>query len=285
MGSFQARKGDNLLYAGIVFVAGNADHGIAAIDAICSTEGDSFTDFKEKIEAKSAKSMQKQEGEIADHLRRQGQLLVDSIPEGPMRERAAHEHVGMAEQGIGRWYTQLSETSTIMVVYDAEKNSVGLYAIVPRAVNKVHRDELVIGSGLDGANFYLTSRLQGVDIRRRNVDDLLYFATNAYSMSTTNAGVGGTPNIAVVSSNGVKSLSLQQSRALVNLSGAYLARYKATLTTNRVRRDMAAIRANQASYGAIATTLGLNKATLLEICVDYRTWQTRANERTFTNSK
>ena len=60
-------------------------------------------------------------------------------------------------------------------------------------------NHLEIGSGSDGANLYLATRLQGIDTTHLSPEQLAFFVLNAYATSTVNQGVGGSPKLARVS--------------------------------------------------------------------------------------
>jgi hypothetical protein len=135
-----------------------------------------------------------------------------------------------------------------------------------------------IGSGTDGANMYFTQELQGRNAATLSKEELAFYAINAFSVSTLNGGVGGTPQIGYVSKDCADILPDDKSRVLANLSGAYLARYSPELSPEKTRDViLEVITQKKPDYNALGQILKLNEDALTTIAIPYSKWQERSH--------
>jgi hypothetical protein len=182
--------------------------------------------------------------------------------------------------------TKEEEGYVAVVAYDKQKEKIRLFIVNSHSVQEQFSDHLEIGSGNDGANLYLANKLQGVDTSRLKINDLTFFALNAYASSTINSGVGGTPIIALVSVKGCDVLSDKKINTLGNISGAYLSEYPGSGldldTTRRIFGDV--LNGANFKYSEIAKKIGLNTHTLKATYIPYKSWQETANRMTFAES-
>ena len=125
---------------------------------------------------------------------------------------------------------------------------------------------------------YFAQKLQGIDTTKLDVPEMVFHAINAFSHSTVNQGVGGTPRMALVNSAGVHEYSLRQTRAVGNLSGAYLAEFSPGLGKTATLEAMRfVIMEDNGDVSSIAQMLDLNESAVTSLLVPYSVWQERAN--------
>ena len=143
-----------------------------------------------------------------------------------------------------------------------------------------------IGSGSEGADLSLSTRLQGLDVTKLSPEELAYFATNAYVISTMYQGVGGTPKLAKVTESGVTLYEQERAVALTNISGAFSSEYNPELTPRRtIDLFSEVMNKEKPNYQTIARLLKLNTDALTTICIPYSSWQERSNRRLFPSKK
>lgn len=175
-------------------------------------------------------------------------------------------------------------TYFILVAYDKKMNKIRQFHITSKYSIELPLEHIEIGAGADGANMYFFSKLQGIDVSELALGDLGFFAANAYSLSTINTGVGGTPKIAVISQGDVKILSPNRTTAIVNLSGAYLASEgSVSLSQKIVREYINGIINGKPQYNKIATAIGIEQSTLKNIYIPYSSWVERTNKFLFSH--
>jgi hypothetical protein len=177
-------------------------------------------------------------------------------------------------------------TNFLLVGYDKEKCKVRLFTLDPFISQELNSNHIEMGSGTDGANLYLGTKLQGIDSTKLELADLTFFALNAYATSTVNKGVGGTPKIARISKDGCEILPVEKAIALANLSGAYLSEFPASVLSHESTRMRfkEILDCAKPKYAKIAKEIGLNENTLRTMYITYSSWQERAN-RTLFNRK
>ena len=207
-------------------------------------------------------------------------------PEGEEKEKFIKRELVQIRKSFER---NKRETASyfILVAYDQQSNKARIFYINSQRQIEDPKGHQEIGSGMDGANLYLVSKLQGTDTRKLSEIELAFYVVNAYSLSTVNQGVGGTPRIARISKNGCNMLPTERTIALTNLSGAYLAEFPGSdLSTNIMREHIKEIMdAENPNYDAIAEKLRLNNDTLTTMCIPYSSWQERANRILFRETE
>ncbi|MBS3103288.1 hypothetical protein J4458_07635 [Candidatus Woesearchaeota archaeon] len=178
-------------------------------------------------------------------------------------------------------------TFFIIVAYDKKAKKVRQMRIDPFNVIGLSLSHYEIGSGSDGANIYLATKLQGVNDSELKASDLAFFAFNAYALATVNQGVGGTPKFAPVSKSGVRTMPQETTIALANLSGAYMSELATPVLSARRVRDYfdEVLNERNPRYDVIAKTLGLDEATLKGTYIPYSSWQERSNRQLFAKAR
>lgn len=178
-----------------------------------------------------------------------------------------------------------SKTEFLTVGFDKKQNKISSFYFGDNTGNSIElfQDYQSIGSGSDAAGLHFGTKLVGVDTKKLKLEDLMYFAINAYSESTHNQGVGGTPKITIISKEGNKNLSKYRTKALTNLSGAYLSREneEQLITDNTINIMKGIINDKSPDYKNIAETIGLNKETLITKTIPYSEWQESSNSKRF----
>jgi hypothetical protein len=183
-------------------------------------------------------------------------------------------------QDFGQYkYSKDNYSCFVVVSYDKAIEKIRIFRFDSRLKSEHFSNHIQIGSGIDAANLYLISSLQGLSPTELSFPDSAFFALNAYSMSTINTGVGGTPRIALVSKNGSEFLPKEKSIALVNISGAHVSGYRDSILTQEKTREMIreVMAEENPDYKSIARSLRLNKDTLTTAYIPYSSWMERAN--------
>ncbi len=171
-------------------------------------------------------------------------------------------------------------TEFIVTLYDTATERVANFYINRSYHGEAFAPHHEIGSGADAANLYLSAALQGVDNKKLTAGELLFYVITAYAHANLNEGVGGTPKIAHISERGCKILPVEQSKALTNLSGAYVSRYEPSLTPDIMKKYCRELLAGKKNYfNRIARMLKMTPDSLTTMAVPYSSWQERANSR------
>ncbi|NIA04279.1 MAG: hypothetical protein GWP09_02925 [Nitrospiraceae bacterium] len=188
-------------------------------------------------------------------------------------------------------YQKISNTELVFILYDKQKKTVRSFISTLQAWKEIFTDHIEVGSGNDGANFYLINQLQGVNLNSDiQLNTLLFYAINAYNYSTLNQGVGGTPTVTLMKADKRTTLLPFQVKTLVNLSGIYLARLdEVPLKTSQVkdyyRKVINTTSSSYTFYSDLADELGLNKQTLTGLTIPYSSWQESSTLHLFSRNK
>jgi uncharacterized protein YwgA len=170
-------------------------------------------------------------------------------------------------------------TEIILDVYDEKKQKLRSFGISYQGFGEMQSEKLEIGSGADAANLYGNMKTQGIELRDEPFEKLLFHAVNAYSASTINRGVGGTPNITVIDKKAARPLSKEKVAALTNISGAYLSELPG-LTREDAEDLFSEIVKDEHKWAEKACgKLGITEDTLVCATTPYSTWQEIANEK------
>ena len=167
-----------------------------------------------------------------------------------------------------------------LVAFDKEADRIKAFRINEQGVTPWESAHIEIGSGNDGANLYFSKELQGLDSKRLTLPQLAFFAMNAYSNSTVNRGVGGTPKVARISAKGCNVLPTRDARLLANLSGIYLSGLRhSKLPKEKLQFFIKGILDKQEPYGLISRALRIDESMLTRVYIPYSSWQETANSR------
>jgi hypothetical protein len=270
-------------YQGVSFGAGRGDRILGLFNDIRGTSPANLEQFLSEVHQKFRSRQDKIDEVYLASLREEIAKAVQLITSPEERKKAIDVKT---KEILHQWEkSKLDDDDAFLFsAYDKNAGRVRVFSMNGISYGEAFSDHFEIGSGADGANLYLSTRLQGLDVSRLPLEDLAFFALNAHATSTINRGVGGTPKIAIVSKEG-KILSPSQTVALVNISGAYLAEYAAS-NRKTVRDEMKGIlTVERPGYEAIAMRLGIDKTTLTTLCIPYSTWQETANRALFPKEK
>jgi len=175
-----------------------------------------------------------------------------------------------------------AESRVLVAAYDCQEEKIRLFSIGSKGLKESFQDRDWTGSGRDASGVYFASKLNGVDTSKMTVEQMLYTVVNAYSLSSINEAVDGTPKIALLSSKGNPVLSAEKSRVLTNLSGAYMSELlMGQLTPIQIIQYFKQILGNNPRYDRIAKMLGMSEEKLTGTVIPYAAWQEEANQKIF----
>jgi hypothetical protein len=167
----------------------------------------------------------------------------------------------------------------ILMAYDKVSKRIRTITITEDVRDEYFSSHIEMGSGRDGADLYMRTKLQGIEPVSLKTEQLLFYALNAFSTSTINSGVGGTPKIVRINENGSSVIEIPKTIALANLSGAYLSELNPKkLTKKRVISNIKKILNNTTpDYTGVSSDIGIDHKTLQNTYIPYSSWQERAN--------
>ena len=271
-------------YSGVIFGAGNANLIEEVIKYANQFSGENLKDFISAAQLQHKSSVDNNDMAYLRYLKGEIDKKADTMfADEAERNQFIQQQTAMAIQQYEQFKNNPEgQTSFILTAFDRSRKKIRNFFINTNTYDENFLDRIEIGSGSDGANMYFVTKLQGLDITKLSLSDMAFFVTNAYSQSTINQGVGGTPKIAIVSEDGTVVLDVKKSRVLANISGAYLAEFPASgLSHSRTRSYFSEVLGGSPRYGIIAQVLGLNKETLTTTYIPFSSWQERANNLMF----
>ncbi len=248
---------------------------------LISCQGESLDSYVAEVQSKiGSKVRELRQGNLQvqkDELLEKANLVLDEADRKKFLEQGT---IRLLQEFDKLKEDPITQTRFILTAYDKEsKRARHFYIDAAQWVEQFSAD-YETGSGLDGAHFYFAGVLQGLDTRKLSSNALLFHAINAYAQASLNIGVGGTPQIARVSSEGNKVLSVEQARVLTNVSGAYTSRYTPHLTPDRMKRYCGEVlQGKRTSFANIARMLNTTPDSLTTMAIPYSVWQERANSR------
>lgn len=274
-------------YSGVIFGTGDGSFIKGIIDNLKGIKGENLDEYVKSIQRKFKGTIDDIDNEVIgcqrDEIRKKSGIIDDDR----RRKKFVQQETAELLQRYDR-NKQDPQNSTFFVIaaYDKNQNKIRLFSLNWATHQEVNMNHVEIGSGNDAANLYLGTKLQGIDTKKLSADELRFFLTNAYCMSTVNEGVGGTPKIAKVSKDDLDVMPLDKTRGLVNLSGAYLSELNPNLSPSETIGYFKEIINNpRPKYGKISKLLGINKQTLIGTYIPYSSWQERANNKIFNGKK
>ncbi|MBI5001954.1 hypothetical protein HZC31_01065 [Candidatus Woesearchaeota archaeon] len=268
-------------YAGVLFGAGYGNLVLGVLKSLSSFKGGSLDQFIEVVVRDHQQRVRNADCSYLEYVKGEIQKKAEVIADEEQKRRFIYEEQHKAMENYAR-NKQVADTIFTVVAYDQQADKVRLFSINEASAMQNFQDHSEIGSGADGAHMYLSTKLQGVDTTQLPLQDLIFFALNAYNQATVNQGVGGTPKIAVVSKQGIKVLEYERTVALANLSGACLSGFPEGVTSDTVRKSLAAIATGEnPQYPEIAAIVGIEPTVLSGLYVPYSSWQERANRQLF----
>ena len=276
MVSFKDKKNN---YHGEIFGTGSADAAESIFRNPEDFSGETLDDYVASIHQK----LKTRSDEFAErHFKNENKKIQNKallIDDEKQRKEFIENETARALRKYED-FTEQNKTSFIIVAYDVQKNKIRNFGVSIHNYYEIFLQHTEVGSGSDGANMYLSTKLQGIETKKLKTADLIFYATNAYSMATVNEGVGGMPKMVLIRKEGNIPLSLEKTAALTNLSGAHLAEFSKKLdseSTIGYFKDV--LSSDKPDYDKIAEVLCLNKEAIIGMAIPYSVWQERANSK------
>lgn len=275
-------------YHGFLLEAG---HGNLTSGVFSKVRGVSYTFLEELVAAVSENqknTIDKIDAEYIATNKREIEKKAMAISDEEARTQYMHQELERMLKAFGERKKEepLFNSCLASVCFDKKADKVRQFWINENAVSELYMPYVLLGSGTDGAHFYFTARLQGINPALLRCEDLSFHAVNAYSFATLNAGVGGTPLVGIITKEESKIVDAERAIAATNISGAYLAEGHPGLTNNQARMYIdAVLRGENPHYSLIAKKLGINDETLRTLVIPYSSWQERANRVFFKEQK
>ena len=281
MGEFHGDK-----YVGVVFGTGigNLIEGVIRNLSGFSAENlDGFVelvhkDYKDRLDNYDNSYL----ASMIVEIEKKARLIENEKERKQFTKQKVSEVMQKYDKSKSEWATYF-----VLIGYDNEKGRVRLFTFDQFINYEERTNHREIGSGADGANLYLSTKLQGVDSSKLGLADLAFFALNAYATSTVNQGVGGTPKIARISREGCEIIPAEKTVVLVNLSGAYLSEFNASVLDHELIRSRfeEILDCDHPEYKIMAQEVGLSEDTLRTTYIPLSSWQERANRRLFNQAQ
>ncbi len=279
MGQFQY---DN--FHGAIYGAGSGNIVIGVLNNLDLEGIENLDQYAEAIQTEIRNITQVSDQSYLENARAGIQSRAQLLDE-PKREVFIEQET-MRELQRFEAFKQNSQSAFTLVAYDKDQGKIRKFYFHRDGYEEFFIDRTQIGSGSDGADMYFSTKLQGIDTKGLDSDKLAFFAANAYSSSTVNHGVGGTPKIAQITEDEVNVLAPEHTIAMCNLSGAYLSEMPGTGLTRQgyIAAMGAALRSDSSQYNDIAQALDINFPTLTGMAIPSSVWQERANRRMYNGT-
>ena len=283
MGNFSANN-----YSGVVFGSGSANQIERVLQNLGVFHVDKFDDYVSKVHQFHKSVLDMNDQNYLDSLRIEIEKKAVLIQNPDERTGFIRQSISDAMKDYDNGKRNKDNVAYLVAVaFDNERSKIRMYAMDPFTAWEVNSYHMEIGSGSDGANIYLATKLQGVDSTQLSVADLLFFTLNAYSTATVNQGVGGTPKIARISKEGCTIINPERTIALANMSGAYLSEFPVSVhdrASMRLKFGLV-LSSDKPPYDKIAKEIGLSDDTLVSTYIPYSSWQERSNRKLFGGTK
>lgn len=266
-------------YHGVIFAAGNSNIIEGIIKHLDNFEGDELQGYISSIQ----QTIKERENRLVERFFKNAEEDIAKkallIPNKNKKKGFVDKETAKVMQTYDDFKHDPKERVTfILVAYDKNKKKIRQFDINSIGSNELFLPHVEIGSGQDGANMYFTTKLQGLDSTKLNFEELTFFVVNAYTLANVNIGVGGTPKIAHINEEHYKILPVDRTKALTNLSGAFLADYNQELSLKQIKDYFHTILVSEnPPYDEIAHKLKINEETLITILIPYGSWQERTN--------
>jgi hypothetical protein len=272
-------------YFGVIFGTGDADSILGIIKNLALITEEDLDRYVLTLQSIYKNNFDKEKNQYFASIKDQINQKASLIENAEEKEHYVRKEINKIIESYEQ--SKRQEGFLAILAYDKQKKKIRKHTISSSYVHENYSDHIEIGSGSDGANLYLSNKLQGVEASKLKINDLLFFALNSYSSSTVNIGVGGTPIIARVSEEGCDFLSAENINTIGNVSGAYLSEYpNSHLNFNSTRKILNDImNGNNLDFIKIAKNIGLNEQTLKNTYIPYKSWQETANRMHFNNIK
>lgn len=275
-------------YSGVIFGTGDGNILLGVFDYLGDISTDSLDKFVKSVHDKYRVKINHSDNQFLEKEKLEVEKKSILIPGRKERNKFVQQMKSDILNKYDRFkHDPSSQTPLMLVANDESKGKVRMFYMTFDGVDELFSSHVEIGSGRDGSNIYLGTKLQGVDAKILASHELAFFAANAYCNSTINQGVGGLPKIAKLSREGVEILPTEKSVALINLSGAYLAGFNHDKLSpeSTIGLFNAIINYKRPPYSRVAKILDIKESTLITAYIQYSSWQERANKKLFNRNK
>jgi len=234
-------------------------------------------DFIKNIQEELKKELERRMQNYIDANKKSIEIAASAIADEKRKRQFVDNETGKLLRGYEEYQRDMGQSLISVVGYDKEEDRIRKFHVtyVDYSEGFIPADQ--IGSGKDGAHMYFSKKTQGIDPVELTTADLLFHAASAYSWSTTNIGVGGTPRIAIIDKDGVQIKEGNEVAALTTATNAYQAELLTKEEINKVVKQMLSKRG--ISYRQLAKKLGFSEENLKAAMIPYETLQEIANKR------
>ncbi|GEM_PF-2755547 len=270
-------------YNGVMFGAGVGNVILGLLSSIGglppSGNIDEFSEqirrfYKGKIDENDAQSIEVAKGKI----QKKAALIDDAAQREQFVQQELFRHMQQYDQSK---QDPKMQSEFILAAFDGIGKRVRQFYLSKDMLTELFTPHAEIGSGADGAGMYFTTKMQGIDPSRMDLDQMALLAMNAYCSATVNTGVGGTPQIHLIDQEGTETLIRERSVALANVSGAYLAELIKPEPDIALAYFRDILEHKEPRYDIIARKLGINPGALTSIWIPPSSWQEAANAARF----
>ncbi len=268
-------------YRGVVFGAGNASFVNQILSSVGDVSASNFSEFTQVLFRKDQIFWQNYVQSFIESNRGDVYLKGLLLPSDEERQKFAQGEAQRLIQEIDRAKQSPDYNVQIAIVgFDDASGSIRQFYLDHCRMSELVRDNFQIGSGVDGSNIYFAEELQGIDSSKLKMEELLYFALNSYSLASIDAGVGGTPNIVLLSKEGAKPVPRNPTVAMANLVGAEragIARKALSGRSQVVELISGLLEGTAEAYSCAAKSMGVNENTLTGIYIPPASWKEASN--------
>lgn len=269
-------------YWGVIFATGRADYIEGVIRHVDTFQGDDWPSLVRDVQ-KNYNDRAKKDLEAArENGKRKIAFEAEVYTESDKKEEFVRTQTIGLLNDVGRFRKCVIDPTVFVAVgFDKKSKRVYQHGFNWYESNEGDSAHHEIGSGADGANMYLSTKLQGLEPGKLERPELVFYGLNAYANATVNEGVGGTPKIACIGEQGCTVLPVRMTSLLANLSGAYLSEYNSGVLTIDSMRELFAniIGRRKADPHLLRKGTGLSRSGLENICIPFSSWQEAANRR------
>lgn len=264
-------------YHGALFGSGDGNRITSILKNLNAYSGDTLESYVGDILSKYTKECDFFDNEIINESKKQILKRSSVFVNDESKSRFVEEEIRNFLNNFSE-HKKSDKTNFILVGYDKKNGFIDQYYLQQDYVSKVSHYHLEIGSGRDGASLYLASKLPGVVVSDLQLNQLMFYAINAYSKATVNQGVGGTPKICMIDKNKSEVLSYNKCITLGNISGVYLAELNDKFTNKKILNLFDEIIYSEEISKNLFDDYDLNSDLMSSIYIPPSSWQEKANK-------
>ncbi len=267
----------NEKYHAVIFGTGLGNDLARILNKKEALKAKKFEDFIKNIQGELKNEMQRKMQNYMDVNKKNIETAASAIADKKRKEQFVDNETGKMLRNYEEYQRETGQSLISVVGYDKEEGRIRKFHItyVDYSEGFVPADQ--IGSGKDGAHMYFSKKTQGIDPVELETADILFHAASAYSWSTTNIGVGGTPRVAIIDEEGVQIKEGEEVAALTTATNAYQAELLTKEEINKIVKQMLSKRG--ISYRQLSRKLGFSEENLRAAMIPYETLQEIANKR------